>query len=128
MKKMTKKILVVDDKRYMVDVLRIIRENEGYEIVCGYSGKECMEKLEGEKPDLILLDLMVPEMNGWETVDCIRSNESTKDTPVVMITVKERIPSEEELRVKGIRGYITKPFEREDLIKRLKKILEAPSS
>jgi two-component system alkaline phosphatase synthesis response regulator PhoP len=118
------KILAVDNKKYMVDILKIILESEGHIVTGAYSGKECLEKLKytKTKPDLILLDIMMPEMDGWKVLEEIKSDKNTKSIPVAMLTVKEKKLEDNTLREKGVEDYIVKPFEREDLINRVNKI------
>jgi CheY-like chemotaxis protein len=82
------KIMVVDDEEDFVEVIKITLEKEGYDVIPVYSGKECLEKLEEEVPDLILLDIMMPGMDGWEVCRRIKENEKTKKIIVVMVSVR----------------------------------------
>ena len=116
-----KKIMVVDDEPDTVDLVKLVLETEGYEVIGALSGKECLEKLETENPDLILLDVMMPEMDGWEVFKRIREK---RDTPIAMLTVKSQgIDRLLGLHVLKADDYITKPFGRQDLVNRVRRIL-----
>ncbi|MEM5879073.1 MAG: response regulator [Candidatus Aenigmatarchaeota archaeon] len=119
-----KKIMIVDDEENLVELVKAIFEQEGYEVIPAYSGRECLEKLEKVKPDLILMDMMMPGMTGKEATKKIRENPKTKDLKVVFLTVvRVSELGMEELRKLGVLDLITKPFDNEDLVKRVKKIL-----
>ena len=120
---MVKKILAVDDKKYIADILKVVLEEEGYEVIPVYSGRECLEKLKTLKPDLILLDIIMPEMNGWRVLETIKHDERTRPIPVAMLTAVEEKPDEETLRTRGAEDYIVKPFVHDDLVRRVKRIL-----
>ncbi len=112
------KIIVVDDDPDLLFVVSKFLEKEGFEVVCFESGEECLEKLEKNKPDLILMDIMMPGLDGWETTEKIKSNPATKDIPVVMLTVKgEREDKLKSFHETKCDGYIVKPVDRKELIK-----------
>jgi DNA-binding response OmpR family regulator len=92
------KILLVDDDVKILGIFRKILEREGYEVIVADSGKLCLEMLETEKPDLIFMDVMMPDMDGWETVKKIRDNRSNKGIIISMLTVK----SGDEDRIKSL--------------------------
>ncbi|NJD76469.1 MAG: response regulator [Candidatus Methanoperedens sp.] len=120
---MTKKIMVVDDEPDTVDLVQLVLETEGYEVITAYSGSECLEKLDREKPDAVLLDIMMPEMDGWEVFKRIK--KKFKDLPVAMLTVRNQdIDKMLGLHVLKADDYITKPFGRKDLVERVKKMVE----
>ncbi|MGC8812226.1 MAG: response regulator [Candidatus Aenigmatarchaeota archaeon] len=119
-----KKIMIVDDEENLVELVKAIFEQEGYEVIPAYSGKECLEKLEKVKPDLILMDMMMPEMTGKETTKKIRENPKTKNLKVAFLTVVRLSEiGKEELKKLNVLDFITKPFDNEDLVRRVKKIL-----
>jgi CheY-like chemotaxis protein len=110
--------MVVDDEADVLFLVSKILEKEKITVIGIRSGEECLEKLKEERPDLILMDVMMPGMDGWETTLKIKSNPETRDIPVVMLTVK----GEKEDKLKSFHqckcdGYLVKPFEREELIK-----------
>ncbi|MCD1295915.1 two-component system response regulator [Methanocella sp. CWC-04] len=122
---MANKIMVVDDEPDVVDLVKLVLESDGFEVVTAYSGKECLEKIEKEMPDLVLLDIMMPQMDGWEVFRRIKANEKTTNIPVAMLTAKtQSIDKMIGLHVVKVDDYITKPFGRSELLERVKKILK----
>lgn len=114
---MSTKIMVVDDEPDTVDLVALVLEGEGYEIMPAYNGREALDMLNDIKPDLILLDIMMPDIDGWDVYQSICENEKTKDIPVVMLTAKaQSIDKMIGLHVVGVDGYITKPFGRRELV------------
>jgi CheY-like chemotaxis protein len=111
------KIMVVDDEPGVLVVERKMLERGGYEVIEASSGEECLEKLKSVKPDLILMDVMMPEMDGWETTKIIKEGDDTKDIPVVIITVRE---SEDDktrsYMYSHADGHVVKPVSREELL------------
>ncbi len=93
-------ILVVDDSPFIVDVFVTMLERGGYRTVAAYGGEECLEILKTVTPDLILLDIMMEPMDGWETLEKIKENSQTKEIPVLMLTAKRAFAS----RSTGIRN------------------------
>jgi two-component system response regulator VicR len=120
---MCPKILVVDDEPDTIDLVKLILEPENMEVVGAKSGFECLESIEEEHPDVILLDIMMPDMNGWETFHKIKEKEPA--LPVAMLTVKsQEFDKMLGLHVLKADDYITKPFSRKELIQRTKELLE----
>ncbi|MBN2203251.1 MAG: response regulator [Candidatus Aenigmarchaeota archaeon] len=121
----SKKLMVVDDEESIRELVKAIFENEGFKVIVASSGLECLEELKKERPDLILLDMMMPKMSGRVTLEKIRADPKTKDIKVAFLTVARF--SEvglESLKKMNISDYITKPFDNDELLKRVKKILE----
>ncbi|CAG0981765.1 Transcriptional regulatory protein WalR [Methanosarcinales archaeon] len=115
--------MVVDDEPDTVDLIKLVLETEGFEVISAYSGKECLEKLKIEKPSMILLDLMMPGMDGWEVFHEIK--KKYEDIPVAILTVSDRdIDKMLGLHVLKADDYIIKPFGRQELIDRIRRILD----
>ncbi|MBX3289442.1 MAG: response regulator [Acidobacteria bacterium] len=112
-----KKILVVDDSPTIRKLISGKLEKCGHDVVCSSDGVEAMEMLQGMKPDLILLDITMPRMDGYQVCKMIRGNDVTKDVPVVMISGKDGFFDKVRGRMAGSSGYITKPFGPETLMK-----------
>jgi len=85
---MPKKILAVDDEKHIVRLVQVNLERQGYEVITAYDGKEALQKVEEERPDLVVLDVMMPYMDGFEVLQNLRRNPSTRDIPVIMLTAK----------------------------------------
>ncbi|MBS3772915.1 MAG: response regulator [Candidatus Thermoplasmatota archaeon] len=119
------KIMVVDDEYEVADIVKKMLESEGYSVVVANSGDECLEKLDTVTPDLILLDIMMPGMDGWETLKNIKTREATKDIPVSMLTALPLTPDDtKEKPLDSIENYIVKPFTKKILLHKIQDILE----
>lgn len=116
--------MIVDDEPDVVETVELILESGGYQTMHAYNGNECLEKLKEEKPDLILLDIMMTPMNGWEVLRNIKSNENLTSIPVSMMTVVPLTPDNfKEEKIESIENYIIKPFSKQSLLERVKEIL-----
>ncbi len=117
-----KKILVVDDDRDDLKMLSMILEPEGYDVVTAENGVEALEKVESEDPDLILLDVMMPELDGFAACDKLKSSPASQGIPVVLLTgvakqiTKTRYPIDGVLRAQA-EEYLEKPVEPEELLR-----------
>lgn len=120
-----KKIMIVDDERSLIELVKGILEEEGYEIITAMDGEGCLKKLSTVKPDLILLDMMMPGMSGREVCEKIRKDPKTRDLKVAFVTVaKFSETGRDVLKKLNVLDYITKPFENDDLVRRVKKLIE----
>ncbi|MDK2919242.1 MAG: two-component system, NtrC family, response regulator AtoC [Candidatus Petromonas sp.] len=119
---MTKKILIADDEKNMIWAMKRALKNEDYKIITASDGKEAVEKFKKEDPDLILLDLRMPEMNGMEALREIKKEDSK--IPVIMITAHGTMESAIEAMKIGALDYISKPFEIEELKVQIRKALD----
>jgi len=124
---MCPKVMVVDDERDTVELVKLVLESEGIDVVTANSGIECMETLDKENPDAILLDIMMPEMDGWETFRKIKEKDPTM--PVAMLTVKsQQIDKMLGLYLLKADDYITKPFGKKELFNRTKALIALKKS
>lgn len=114
---MAKKILVVDDEKPISDIVKFNLEKEGYEVVTAYDGEEAVQKVESEAPDLILLDLMLPKIDGLEVARQVRRKH---DTPIIMLTAKDSEIDKVLGLELGADDYVTKPFSNRELVARVK--------
>jgi CheY-like chemotaxis protein len=122
-----KKIMVVDDAEKIRFVVRKMLEGKGYEVIEAESGSQSLEILENEKPDLILMDVMMPVMNGWDTVEKIRSDEANKDIKICMLTVKSTGSDRDKSLIEaGADWHISKPVTIEDLLEAVRWLLTRP--
>ncbi len=124
---MAKKILAVDDERAIVRLVQVNLERQGYEVVTAFDGKEALEKVEAENPDLIVLDVMMPYMDGFEVLQNLKKNQMTRDIPVIMLTAKAQDADVFRGWQSGVDCYLTKPFNPMELtafVKRIFKSLE----
>jgi DNA-binding response OmpR family regulator len=119
-KNMPQTILIVDDEKRLVSLVQSYLTQEGYRVVTAYNGKDALPIAQKEKPDLIILDIMMPEMNGY---DFMRAHRSTSDTPIIMLTAKV----DDDEKVIGLElgadDYVTKPFKPRELMARVRNVL-----
>jgi len=104
------KILVVDDEKDVVELLSFLLEKDGYTVVTAANGREAMEKVPQETPDLILLDVMMPEMDGYTVQTQLLENPKTKDIPIIILTAKGQLKDVFSMSA-NVRAYIEKPFD-----------------
>ena len=116
------KILVCDDERHIVRLIQVNLERQGWNVVTAYDGKEGLEKISSEKPDLIVLDVMMPYMDGFEVLKSIRKEPSTEKLPVIMLTAKAQDKDVFEGYHYGADMYLTKPFNPRELVTFVKRI------
>jgi len=117
------KVLVVDDEVYILHILDFSLGAEGYEVITAADGEQALEKAISEKPDLIILDIMMPKMDGYETCEKIKKLPETKHIPVLLLTAKGRDIDRQRGFDSGADDYITKPFSPNKLISRVQEIL-----
>jgi len=122
---MTKKILVCDDEPYILMALTDAVEMEGYECVTAINGKEALEKARETLPDLIMLDIMMPFMDGFEVCRELKADAATRDIPVIMLTAKSQQVDIQKGKDAGADDYITKPFRPSTLRKKFNEVLDA---
>ncbi|HDP70041.1 MAG TPA: response regulator transcription factor [Actinobacteria bacterium] len=119
-----KKILVVDDDFNIAHLLNFKLSKEGYEVEEACDGKDALLKAASFEPDLILLDIMMPIMSGWEVNEKLRKQPKLKNIPVVMVTAVDQLKEQiKSLEAEGIKDYITKPFDFSELLKTVEMVL-----
>jgi two-component system alkaline phosphatase synthesis response regulator PhoP len=122
---MPKKILAVDDERHIVRLVQVNLERAGYEVVTAFDGKDALEKVASEQPDLVVLDVMMPYMDGFEVLQNLRKNQATRDLPVIMLTAKAQDADVFRGWQSGVDCYLTKPFNPMELISFVKRIFKS---
>ena len=122
---MPKKILAVDDEKHIVRLVQVNLERAGYEVVTANDGKEALQKVEDENPDLVVLDVMMPYMDGFEVLQNLRRNPSTRDIPVIMLTAKAQDADVFKGWQSGVDCYLTKPFNPMELLSFVKRIFDS---
>jgi len=122
------RVLVVDDEIYIVHILDFSLGMEGYEVITALDGEQALEKARAEKPDLIVLDIMMPKLDGYETCKMLKAEADTKDIPVILLSAKGRNVDQKIGFEVGADDYITKPFSPRKLVERINAILGQNSS
>ena len=113
------KILLVDDERDLVETMEMALEAKGYEVICAYDGDEGLKQAVATHPDIIILDLMMPKMNGYHVCWELKNNDTTREIKVIMLTAKTQESDKFWGHETGADDYITKPFEMSHLIQRI---------
>ncbi|MFC1991302.1 response regulator [Chloroflexota bacterium] len=117
---MAKKILVVDDEKRIVEILQAYLERDGYQVITAYDGRSALELARSNSPDLIILDLMLPEVSGW---DVCRELRRESDVPIIMLTARDDITDKIIGLELGADDYVTKPFDPKEIISRVRAVL-----
>ena len=117
-----KKILVVDDEQQLALAVKIRLQSRGYEVVTAHDGQQGLELLEREKPDLVILDVLMPVMDGYSCLREINARVGRGKLPIIVLTARDRMKDLFELE--GIEDYVIKPFDHEDLLVRIDRALK----
>jgi two-component system alkaline phosphatase synthesis response regulator PhoP len=117
------RILVVDDEIYIVHILDFSLGMEGYEVLTALDGEQALERLKSDKPDLIVLDIMMPKVDGYEVCRTIKTNPETQHIPVILLSAKGRNVDQKMGFDVGADDYITKPFSPRKLVERINALL-----
>ena len=112
---MPRKILVADDIEDVKTIVRLLLESSGYDIVTAHDGFEAVEKAKAEKPDLIILDIMMPRLDGFEVCEKLKADPETATIPVIMCSVMSQSETRQRALDMGVVAYIPKPFDPEEL-------------
>lgn len=122
---MTKRILIVDDEPNIVVSLEFLMKREGFEVAVAADGEAALKSVEEKKPDLVLLDIMLPKKNGFEVCQTIRANPAWQSVRIVMLTAKGRDTEVAKGLALGADAYMTKPFSTRELVDKVRSLLES---
>jgi len=117
------RILVVDDEVYIVHILDFSLGMEGYEVITALDGEQALEKARAEQPDLIVLDVMMPKLDGYETCRILKADDATRNIPIILLSAKGRNADQKVGFDVGADDYITKPFSPRKLVERINAVL-----
>jgi DNA-binding response OmpR family regulator len=124
----SKRVVCVEDEAEMIDLIRLILSRRGFEVIGANGGIMGLEVIRAEKPDLVLLDLMMPDMDGWEVYQQIKADEELRDTPVIVVTAKaQSIDKVLGLHIAKVDDYISKPFSPQELLDSVDQVLSRVS-
>ncbi len=118
---MGKKILFADDDVNIIEILQLRFKSAGYDVVTAYDGEEALLKMRAEKPDLVVMDITMPKMNGYTLVREMKSDETLKNIPVIVLSGKDTM--EDIFQIEGVGTYLVKPFEFDELLAKAKEQL-----
>jgi DNA-binding response OmpR family regulator len=120
-----RKLICVEDEAEMIDLIKLILSRKGFEVLGALGGANGLKLIRQELPDLVLLDLMMPEMDGWQVYQQLKADESTKDIPVIVVTAKaQNIDKVLGLHIAKVDDYISKPFSLQELVDRVDEVLK----
>jgi two-component system, OmpR family, response regulator VicR len=119
-----KRVVCIEDEPEMIDLVKLILSRKGYHVVGAIGGREGLEAIQRELPDLVLLDLMMPDMDGWEVYQKMKAEKDTRAIPVIVVTAKaQNIDKVLGLHIAKVDDYITKPFGPQELLESVDKVL-----
>lgn len=118
-----KKILIIDDEQSIIDVLTIRLEANGYNVISGISGEEALQKTKEEHPDIILMDVMMPPPNGFQTCRTLKDDPQLKHIPIILLTAKTQESDKFWGTESGADGYLTKPYNSNELLSKIEELL-----
>jgi two-component system response regulator VicR len=119
-----RRILCIEDEPEMIDLIRLILERKGFEVLGAIGGQEGLDAVRRERPDLVLLDLMMPDVDGWEVYRQMKADKALQDIPVVVVTAKaQSIDKVLGLHIAKVDDYVTKPFGPNDLLESVSRVL-----
>ncbi len=125
---MRKKILVVDDEDDILNFLELVLSEKGYQVSTASGGQEALTKAQLERPDLVLLDIMMPRMDGWEVLKLLRVDEETAEVPVAMLSARTEARDRVQGLQEGAIDYICKPFSLSELLGKIEAIFSEASA
>jgi two-component system response regulator VicR len=118
-------VVCIEDEPEMIDLVRLILGRKGFELIGAVGGREGLETVRKIKPDLVLLDLMMPDIDGWEVYQQMKADDDLKGIPVIVVTAKaQSIDRVLGLHIAKVDDYITKPFGPQELLESVRKVLE----
>jgi len=122
--KVAKRILCIEDEPEMIDLIRLILGRRGFEVLGAAGGTAGIKAVREQLPDLVLLDLMMPDMDGWEVYQQMKADETTRNIPVIVVTAKaQNIDKVLGLHIAKVDDYISKPFSPQDLMNSVEKVI-----
>jgi DNA-binding response OmpR family regulator len=120
-----RRVLCIEDEPEMIDLIRLILERKGFEVLGAVGGQEGLDVVRHEKPDLVLLDLMMPDVDGWEVYRQMKADDELQHIPVVVVTAKaQSIDKVLGLHIAKVDDYVTKPFGPGDLVESVERVLK----
>jgi two-component system, OmpR family, response regulator VicR len=118
------RVVCIEDEPDMIELMRLLLSRQGFEVVGARGGKDGLEKVEQTLPELVLLDIMMPDMDGWEVYNRLKANPKTRNIPVIVVTARaQTVEKLAALREAGVDEYITKPFGPGQLLESIERVL-----
>jgi len=118
------KVLVTDDEKNVVELIGFLLQKDGYDVVTAFDGKACLDKVQSEKPDLIILDIMMPIMDGYTVFTKLAENDETRKIPIIILTAKGQMKDMFAMS-SNIAAYMDKPFDPMEIRSKVREILDS---
>lgn len=119
-----KRVVYIEDEAEMIDLVRLILGRKGFEVLGANGGREGLSMVQRDLPDLVLLDLMMPDMDGWDVYQQMKADEATRNIPVIVITAKaQSIDKVLGLHIAKVDDYLSKPFSPQELLDSIEKVM-----
>ncbi len=120
----SKRLVYIEDEQEMIDLVRLILGRRGFEVIGANGGREGLDLVRQELPELVLLDLMMPDMDGWDVYQQMKAEENTREIPVIVVTAKaQSIDKVLGLHIAKVDDYISKPFSPQELVDSVEKVM-----
>jgi two-component system response regulator VicR len=121
----TRRVVYIEDEQEMIDLVRLILSRKGFEVSGANGGREGLDLVRSSLPDLVLLDLMMPDMDGWDVYQQMKAGETTRNIPVIVVTAKaQSIDKVLGLHIAKVDDYVSKPFSPQELVDSVEKVLK----
>ena len=124
---MSHKILIADDEQNILISLEFLMKREGYDVVVVRDGQQAFDAIVRDRPDLVLMDVMMPVKSGFDVCQEVRATDGIRDTPILMLTAKGRDTDVEKGMAMGATAYMTKPFSTREMARKVREMLEPPA-
>jgi len=119
-----KKILVVEDEPYIAQGLEARLQLEGYDVITAGDGKEGVSQARSERPDLVIMDLMMPKVNGFDACKMLKADDKTKKIPIIVLTAMKTLGNTDDAFTSGADAFLAKPFKNERLLEKIQKLID----
>ena len=120
----TRRVVYIEDEQEMIDLVRLILSRKGFEVSGANGGREGLDLVRNSLPDLVLLDLMMPDMDGWDVYQQMKAGDNTRNIPVIVVTAKaQSIDKVLGLHIAKVDDYVSKPFSPQELVDSVEKVL-----
>ncbi len=125
MVEVNRKVVYIEDDQEMIDLVKLILTRKGFDVIGANGGREGLDSVRRILPDIVLLDLMMPDMDGWEVYQQMKAEEATREIPVIVITAKaQNIDKVLGLHIAKVDDYISKPFSPQELVESVDKVMD----
>ncbi|HLS85986.1 MAG TPA: response regulator [Burkholderiales bacterium] len=116
------RVLIVEDDRHIIESLSFVLQREGFSVAAALDGEAAMQRLRSDPPDLVILDVMLPRMNGFEVLKALRADAALQAMPVIVLTAKGQKQDRRLAEAIGVEGFMTKPFSNQEVVEAVRRV------